>query len=157
MKRVLVTSDIHGRWEKALEILAEEKYDISIDLGDSEQTESWVKENFDHYVGGNNDWDFSIEEKVIEIEGIRIAMCHGHTRGIYKQPSYDEAIAFGQDLEAQIVLHGHSHIVRHKYTNGMLVLCPGSINRSWTEHGNTYAILTLENKEIKNIEFKKIG
>ena len=156
MKRLLVTSDIHGKWEKALEILEIEKYDISINLGDSEVPEYLVSSTFDYYVGGNNDNNFSILEKVIEVENLRIALCHGHTRGIYVQESFEEAISFAKDMKVSVVLHGHSHKKRHIIFENINVICPGSINYPRTDFGPSYALIDINNKKIINVEFKKI-
>ena len=156
MTKLLITSDIHTLWEKALKLLKKEQFDISINLGDSEMPEELIKKHFDHYVGGNCDYNYSVEEKTIEVEGITLALCHGHTRGIYVQDTYQEAIEFGKDMNASIVLHGHSHKLRHVKGEGIDVICPGSINRPRTDFGPSYAILTLDKGEIKNLEFKSI-
>ena len=156
MKRILIMSDIHGKWKEALKIIKNEKYDISISLGDSEIDENTISKYFDYYVGGNNDYGYSIEEQVIQIEGITIAICHGHTRGIYVQDSFQEAIEFAKEKNATMILHGHSHKIRHEKSQGIDVICPGSINYPRTNFGASYMILTLDKTKIINLEWKKV-
>lgn len=153
---MIITSDIHSLWDKTAKLLQKEEYDVSINLGDSEMPEEIIKMHFDYYVGGNCDFNYSVEEKVIQIEGITLALCHGHTRGIYVQDTYQEAINFGKEMKSSIVLHGHSHKLRHVKGEGIDIICPGSINRPRTDFGPSYAILTLDKGEIINLDFKSI-
>lgn len=155
MTKLLITSDIHNRWDKALEILAMEEYDISIDLGDSEQSEMIVKDSFDHYVSGNNDY-FNLPEKVIEVEGLKIAMCHGHTRGIWMGSGIEPAYAFAVDTGADIVLHGHTHILSYEKIKGKHIICPGAVNLARDSIGETYMVLTIDKGEIINSQVKKV-
>ena len=84
--RALVFSDSHGDvrgMEKAINTV--NGVDAIIHLGDIERDVRWLEKNYGQYplyaVLGNNDfYGGRPTEAVIELEGARIFLCHGHTR-----------------------------------------------------------------------------
>lgn len=104
-------------------------------------------------VWGNTDgWDvraLTHETVQVEIGGVRFGLAHGHT------------VATFDDLPdllpgAQVIVHGHSHVPRANWQNGVLVVNPGSAgpgNEGWPpslavadihdDHGVTVAHLEV--------------
>lgn len=153
--RLLLVSDNHGNTKIIDQVLRKEKYDISIHLGDSEQSESWIKRNFDYYVGGNHD-QFSIEEATFEIEGIKFAICHGHTIGISMFSYKKTALKFAKQNQAQVVLIGHLHWMVHDTIEKIKIISPGALHLSRGPEGNGYCIMEIDKQEIKNVTFKNV-
>ena len=151
--RILVLSDNHHEWNKVEKILSKEQYDFAIHLGDAEVEESKVNLNFDKYVSGNHD-QFKTMEDSFELEGIKFAILHGHSRGLSVFDSIKPAVSFAKSLGAEVVLHGHTHIVCDELEDGVRVICPGSIANARTSHGSTYMIIEVEESKVKSVELK---
>lgn len=155
MKKLLVMSDNHGVLENVERILEENKgnYDLSIHLGDCQFQERYMRMTFDYYVAGNHD-DFRDKELIVDIEGVRVAMLHGHTLGYGLFGNKNNFVSFGKAVGAQLVLHGHTHIADEITEDGVTVVCPGSTDSSRKGY-NSYAIITIDGKKIKT-EFIEI-
>ncbi len=152
MKRLLVISDDHGSFDETIKILQKEDYDISIHLGDSEVNEKMVKSNFTYYVGGNHA-NFSTLEDVVVVDGLRIAIAHGHTIGVSMFSHTKGAVAFAKRVKATVALHGHTHIAKDETLSGIRVINPGStiLPRNFTKP--SYAIITIDKGSIKDVKF----
>ncbi|WP_379132626.1 metallophosphoesterase family protein [Paenibacillus sp. sgz500958] len=134
--RVGVVSDTHmSRMSKALpQALIEEfsQVDLILHLGD------WVvMEVYEQLsalapvegIAGNNDGEEIIrrfgERKVIELDGIRIGMVHGHTPYSGKGTDGNALKAFA-GIELDCILFGHSHQPLIRNESGILLFNPGS-------------------------------
>lgn len=76
MTKVLIFSDSHGENSLMKLIIEKEKPNIKIHLGDYCVSESFMENNFDFYVKGNNDI-FGEKNKTINIDGINFLLVHG--------------------------------------------------------------------------------
>lgn len=107
-----------------------------------------MKQYFDKYVAGNHD-DFVTTEDFFEVEGVKFAILHGHTQGISTFSPHSPAARFGKKMNADVVLHGHTHIPSDEVFEGIRVICPGSIANPRNHLGSTYMVLTInEDKSI---------
>lgn len=127
MYRVLITGDTHGHIQSVLELMENVKFDAVIHLGDYVKDASAIgnchKAIPVHFVRGNN--DFSGEnEKVIEIFGRKIFICHGHTLGVGSNLLKISLAA--REKGAKIALHGHTHIKEDLMVNSVRIFSPGS-------------------------------
>ena len=154
--KILVCSDNHGDREVLKKILSNEVFDISVHLGDSQLSEKWISQNFTHYVGGNNDYGYSIYEKTFEFDKIKFSICHGHTIGLYlftgEKPGWD----FLSKTQGQVLLHGHTHIYKVSKLKDKFIICPGSTSYSRGKEGNGYVLITTKNHKVENIDFKNV-
>ena len=87
--RVLILGDTHAQDDIFLRILAAEKeYDAVLHTGDFEGSEFVYRELSDaplYAIAGNNDFFTDAPyERVVELEGCRIFMTHGHRYGLEK-------------------------------------------------------------------------
>lgn len=150
MKRLLVMSDNHGKTENLELVLRSNQYDYAIHLGDAEVSENFMAARFNYFVAGNHDF-FRHNEQIFKVEGITVAIAHGHTVGINIFNFNEKAVEFGKKAHADLVLHGHTHISNLVEQDGVTVVCPGSTDYS-RSGPNSYAIITIDGKHIA-IEF----
>lgn len=83
------------------------------------------------------------EERLLEMEGRRILMMHGHTRSV--KLGMSTAVWAAREAEAQILLFGHTHEDFCEYHEGLWIMNPGSIRGGWT--GATYGVISMEGKD----------
>lgn len=145
--RIGVVADSHGNLyllDKVLSLM--EDVDMIIHLGDYCRDIVKLNEKYNKkivYVKGNNDYGLDItSDKIIDIEGVRIFMTHGHKYGVY----YDLSRLSYKALEekADVVLYGHTHMQSRDDYNGIAFLNPGSTSLP-RDNKPGGLILTLEN------------
>ena len=154
--RLLVVSDIHGRYERLAKLIEAQKgIDALIFLGDGlsdlDRADAYDRGISVISVKGNCD-GFSFlgrqsapEETTVTFEGYKIFMLHGHTRGV--KHSLANAIYAAQEREADILLFGHTHEPIEKYlpagedyslSKPLWIFNPGSLGSSgdgWGHYG----------------------
>ena len=83
-------------------------------------------------------------EMIIEAEGKKIFLTHGHLYSVKSQSDYhsltERAIALGCDC----AVFGHTHQEVHTKTDKLTLLNPGSI-----KHSHTYGVIEIENGILK--------
>ncbi len=151
MKRIIAISDNHGNSDIVNKILSKEDYNLSIHLGDSENTKQWAESLFDYAVEGNNDFNGLPLEIKFEYEGLNFLILHGHTRGIYVHNWKKEPLNVAKTEGVEVLVHGHSHIPYVIQEGSITTMCPGSTTIPRSEFGVSYAILEIENKKVKVI------
>ncbi len=134
---VIIASDSHRKNDR-LHVL-EQMYPHALFLhaGDFQENPS----RFDHWISvlGNNDveWEEGNDwKRVVLIEGHRVLLLHGH-----QVPSKDreEKLArLAREENCDVVVYGHSHVPLVENRDGILILNPGSLNRSRKVYGPTY-------------------
>lgn len=90
--------------------------------------------------------------KVIEAEGLKIGIVHGE---VYPRADTQQLVYIAKELDADILVSGHSHQPKIEQTDGVLLLNPGSpvVPRL---ADRTVMLLEINNKEV-NVEIVKIG
>lgn len=155
MAKVLVMSDSHGITRRIETIANRHEVELKIHCGDSELAED-VKELTDLVVvKGNCDWIGNFpEEEIIDIAGRRIFVTHGHLYGV--KSSLMQLRYRALEVEADIVLFGHSHVVHCEQIGQQLFINPGSISqpRNWPER--SYCIISWEDRSNVNVTFYDI-
>ncbi|NQX84024.1 MAG: metallophosphoesterase family protein [Mycoplasmataceae bacterium] len=163
MKKILVVSDSHGAVEGIEKALKNEKYDVSVNLGDSGQSESWIKERFDYYVTGNNDvFESSKSDLVFEVDGVRIAITHGdkYEASLKEMFRFNERVSRAKmlklcrDIRADILLYGHSHIKDDSQKKEYRIVNPGSIAYPRDDRNGSYVVITVSDDKKIDVEFK---
>ncbi len=151
--KIIVFSDSHGVVNNMVSAVNKHKdADMIIHLGDVVKDAQKLKEIYSHipveFVSGNNDWAReNSSEKVLELEGIKIFITHGHNYGV--KISYDRLIQKAEDLGADAVLFGHTHRTEELYHDGILVLNPGSISLPAKPSNPTYCVIEIMNGKVK--------
>lgn len=144
--KVLVLSDSHGRPEALRQAIEKEKPHKVLFLGDGFYDVEKIREEFSALpiftVPGNCDYgSFSEPEQLIELDGVRILMMHGHTRGV----KYGGMNAYyaAREMEADVLLYGHTHQPMVDYDGTLYTMNPGSIR-----YTGTYGVVRIENGKV---------
>ncbi len=157
--KILLVSDVHANINVLEKILKkEENCDLKIFLGDLQNKNTKiVEENFDYYVRGNSDFSNGWETLIItEIGNVSFLITHGHLfERLFKKIDFDLLYQYSKENNINIILHGHDHIKANENKNGIIRINPGSTTFPRDDEYGTYAILTLNNKKIENIEYKR--
>lgn len=153
MKLYLVISDTHGDFFTAQRIIAQySQIDGVIHLGDYLKDALILKKYFPQYehilVPGNCDYasDFPAE-KVLEAEGKKVWLTHGHNYSVKSGTGRLESKAIREGYDA--VLFGHTHIPCLKRVSTLLLLNPGSLSQPRGLSGPTYALLEVSKGDIQ--------
>ena len=127
--RIGIVSDTHKNLymlDKAIKLMGD--IYLIIHLGDCKKdlTQINTKYNLNYEaVVGNNDFVREGEvEKVIVINGKKILLTHGHKYNVYF--GIDRLYFRASEVEADIVLYGHTHAQNVEWVNNILFINPGS-------------------------------
>ncbi|WP_353894243.1 metallophosphoesterase [Proteinivorax hydrogeniformans] len=154
--KIIVLSDTHGdkRFLKEAVHLLKGK-DLLIHLGDNYDDFLWLvnQTNIKGYaVKGNCDpYSNANEVEVIQIEGIKIMLTHGHNYGV--KSGLLNLLYCGLEKDADIVLFGHTHVNHKEVSQEVTLLNPGSpvLPRGGT---SSYGIITVDGRDF-SCEIKK--
>ena len=129
--RTLIVSDTHGRHEGLeLALKREKPVDLLVHLGDIGNYADYYEALADcplEAVAGNNDFSMDLPgEQVINIDGFRIFMTHGH----YYSVNYDlgELVRAAAAHDCTFAMFGHIHRPVMTTIDGITVLNPGSLS-----------------------------
>lgn len=129
--KILVISDTHGHEENLKKVLKKIKMpDMVLHLGDSEGGEEFIKNMIDcplHLVAGNCDFFCSYPRtKVVEAEGIRIFMTHGHYYHVGL--GINDLVTAAKANGCSMALFGHTHKPFIERVDDLIILNPGSLS-----------------------------
>ncbi|MFJ7727138.1 metallophosphoesterase family protein [Neobacillus sp. NPDC097160] len=158
MSKVLIVSDSHGL-TKELEIIRErhlQEVDLMIHCGDSELMPDDQAINGYLAVRGNCDYGGGYPmDTISEAAGRKFFITHGHR---YSVKSTLMNLKYkAQEVKADIVCFGHSHVLGAEVIDGTLFLNPGSIRLPRERLEKTYVILDLLTDKIKMSVFEVNG
>lgn len=150
--KILVFSDSHGRAYN-IKRAAELHHDAeaAIFLGDGiGDFLSVVPDGIAKLaVRGNCDWKpqfshFQLQDSIV-LCGKRIVFTHGHIQNVkYGDSGLKKLVS---DLNADLVLFGHTHSPIERYENGVYYFNPGTVGGIYTGRA-TYGIITLTDSGI---------
>jgi uncharacterized protein len=139
--RILVMSDTHGETAVIARVRQHAGLvDAVFHCGDSELDANHETLKGTFVVEGNCDWDSSLPAEVItEVNGIKIFMTHGH---LHQVKSSMMPLSYrAQEIGADIVLFGHSHMLGAELVNNTLFVNPGSLSSPRGRREKSYAII----------------
>ena len=158
--RIIVFSDSHNddrNMKKALE-LNRGRFECCIHLGDGCREFELLSEKYPDIpfvtVNGNGeDWNRTpgIRETVLDLEGVRVMVTHGHMYNVKFGTTNLEYSA--AEKECDIVLYGHTHIPDNRYIPDLLgrtlyVFNPGSISRPPFGHKPSFGVIEITKSGI---------
>ena len=91
----------------------------------------------------------------LNIEGYKLWVTHGHLY-MGETREINELAWWGQNLEQDIVIFGHTHISVFKQVNGIWLLNPGSPSRPRGKNRGSFAVLTLNRGQMPAVEFIEV-
>ena len=147
MTKILLLSDSHGNIENMITAVEQSKPDMIFHMGDCWSDSEALKRHYPDIpmkrVIGNCDWwNKGPEELIVEVEGFRILICHGHAYNVKASLLSLEMTTL--EKEADIVVFGHTHRVFYDQNNGIAMFNPGSIAEPFPGIPPSYGILTLD-------------
>ncbi|WP_257346402.1 metallophosphoesterase family protein [Pseudalkalibacillus decolorationis] len=156
--KILIVSDSHGLTNELEQIVERHKDEVGtmVHCGDSELSADDVVLSPFHNVQGNMDLshkEFS-NEKLIEENGVRIFLTHGHLYNI--KMSYMKLAYKAEEKRADLVCFGHSHVAESFEKDGIIFINPGSIRLPRGHVEKTYAICDFGNRTNVKIRFYNI-
>ncbi|CAH2716295.1 Putative metallophosphoesterase MG207 [Neobacillus rhizosphaerae] len=158
MSKVLIVSDSHGL-TKELEVLRERhinEVDMMIHCGDSQLTPDDKSISGYLTVMGNCDFSGGYPlETISEVSGRKFFITHGHRYSV--KTSLMNLKYRAQEVNADVVCFGHSHILSAEVIDDTLFLNPGSIRLPREPMEKTYVILDLLEEKIKLSVFEMNG
>ncbi len=130
--RILIISDSHGDTKRFDKIITASEPDMIIHLGDIERDVEYLEAVYPNIplnavVGNNDPWVRREAEKVIEAEGVKIFITHGHLYGVWDKGF--RVAKRAEELGCSIALFGHSHIPCNEVYDSVRAFNPGSISR----------------------------
>lgn len=156
--KILVISDTHGELsnlELVIRILGPD-LDFLIHLGDGARDLERLPRELVHtiphlQVKGNMDSDARLPpSRVTEAGGHRLYLSHGHAALASGSPL--PMILAAREAGASACLFGHTHVPHKSYSDGLLVLNPGSLSRPRNGRSPSFALLTVPDNGTGRIE-----
>ena len=150
--RIAVVSDSHGDISFFIDKMKEIKgVDRIIHLGDYDSDGHEINRILDiptDIVAGNNDYGSKdASEKILNIEGHKIYLTHGHKYNVYF--GIDRLVYKGLELGADLVMYGHTHRFIDETDQGVRVINPGSPSSPRGNDKASFIILDISKEEIK--------
>ncbi len=148
MKLILVVSDTHGNKDLLKQLVKTVKPDYLFFLGDVlKDVADFIGKSNVYVVKGNWDvnWQVSTTE-IVQIEGVRFFLCHGHTFGV--KSSLSNLVENAKAVGADVVTYGHTHVACKNKIEDICFLNPGAFSHS-KGGKNTYALIEVDNGSFK--------
>ena len=163
--KFLVISDVHGRYERISELLkmhrdADALIFLGDGIGDLERSGAYDSGITVFSVKGNCDWNSFLRterienELVLNFEGYRFLLMHGHTRSV--KSGLTNAIYAAMERDADILLFGHTHEPIEKYIPSdsdyalkkpLRIFNPGSLGASGDGWGY-FGLVEIRGKDV---------
>lgn len=126
--KILVFSDSHGAMGKMVEAMEHERPHHVFFLGDHYRDGIELYELYPDIpmdiVRGNCDWGKGPDLRVVELEGVRFLLTHGHLQ--YVKSGLDELLQEAKNRQVQVACFGHTHLAKVVYRDGIYLMNPGS-------------------------------
>ncbi len=151
--KILVISDTHGDTNKAEEAIRSNKeINLIIHLGDYFRDAQKLSGMFPdipiEYIYGNS--DFMVEnvpaEKMLEVCGKKIFITHGHRYSV--KWDYGRLYKKAEELKADMILFGHTHVPEIIEKDDVFLLNPGSTSDPRDESDESYAIIDIVGNKV---------
>ncbi|MEG1857954.1 MAG: YfcE family phosphodiesterase [Pseudoflavonifractor sp.] len=141
--KILVFSDSHGTVRAMHSVVAWEKPDRILHLGDVVRDAADLADAYPNIpvesVCGNCDYNREAPlQTILNVQGRRILMTHGHTYHV--KVGMGAAVQAARAAQVDILLFGHTHEAFCRQDDGLWVMNPGSIRGYFCP---TYGVITL--------------
>ena len=151
--KLLILSDSHRKMEYMYRAVEREQPDLIIHLGDHDRDAERLNKRYPDIplwsVCGNCDYGAGPERIVETVEGVRIYATHGHTLRVKYGLLRAELAA--REVEANLLLFGHTHRALCDWHNGLWMLNPGTCSGMGPI---TYGVIELNNGAVRPYIFE---
>ncbi|MBP5342423.1 YfcE family phosphodiesterase [bacterium] len=143
----LIFSDIHGDLSLLDELIEYYSPDRIFGLGDFEVSEIELTMRNITGVRGNSlfDPDYMID-RMIDIDGMKILMTHGHTHGV--RSSLLSLKLFAKERLCNMVFYGHTHIAHISEVDNLVIANPGSLTLPYSPSCPTCIIFEYNDSTV---------
>ena len=150
--RILAVSDSHGDVDSLLAMAQRETPDIIFHTGDCVKDARELERISGIptvYVPGNNDYSVGMPDELeLELEGWRLLLLHGHTRGVLLGKGSMLGLARAKSADA--VFFGHTHKASLEQKDGIYLINPGQASKKGGRGiPGSYAVAELTENGIK--------
>lgn len=153
MMKIIVFADSHGRTGNMwMALKAQEPFDQVIHAGDFGTDVDEIAAFYPMLniaaVHGNTDRIASYpEQKILDLDGYRILVTHGHQYGVKYRLEMLREKALQEKADAVVFGHTHSPLVERN--GGILMVNPGSISQPRNARVPSYAVLEITSEGIR--------
>jgi len=152
--KVLIVSDSHGLTKELVEL--KKKYMTEVDAmfhcGDSELTAASNEISEYIVVRGNCDFESNFEnDQLVHTKGLSFYITHGHLYNV--KMTLINLRYRAEEVGANIVCFGHSHIAGAELIDDILFVNPGSIRLPRLRKEKTYAVLEIGDNKNCIVKF----
>lgn len=157
--KIAITGDTHGNMQIMRKLVQQlPPTDLLLHTGDHAEDANFLQSITGVKtvsVCGNCDLHCSVKpDEFLEIGNFKIWLTHGHKYIKWSEKS--DLGYWAKQLGQDIVIYGHTHIPVCEYYDKSLLINPGSPARPRGGSDACFAILTLEDNKIPEVEFIKI-
>ncbi len=146
--RILVFSDSHRDIESCIRVI---NNIVGVDMilhagdhiSDAKELCRMFPEIAFEYVPGNCDFSADDQDVIVEAEGKKIFLTHGHGYSVKYDETYSELLQKAESLGCDCAVFGHTHQSLCDPRKKVLLLNPGSIKNG------TYGVIEIENGVLK--------
>lgn len=147
--KIIVFSDSHGNMDWMIAAMEQERPDCVFFLGDH-QKDGWALSDLyprilTYVVRGNCDWGPGTEETLLELEGVRFLLTHGHQYGA--KTGMGGLRSAGLRAGADMVCFGHTHHAVSLEEGTVRLFNPGTIGGPYGQR-RTYGLLTVKDGAV---------
>lgn len=146
--QILVIGDTHGRISPVIKQIKQLKFDYMLFTGDFILDASKIADKTGikfKGVRGNCDPKTGSEEQIIELGGQRFYLIHGHQYRV--KQGFDLLWQRGKDIQADIVIFGHTHQAHIEQKEDLWLVNPGSPSYP-RSYSSTYAVINVDQGRI---------
>jgi len=147
--RILVFSDSHGSVSACTTVIENIiNVDMILHAGDCVSDAAWIQKCYPNipvkYVRGNCDTNpcTAPSELIIEAEGKKILLAHGHQYSVKSQPECQDLIEAAKGCDCAVFGHTHQPVCFKK--ENLTVLNPGSAKSL-----NSYGVIEIEDGVLR--------
>lgn len=146
--KIVVMSDSHGQREPLRFIRnTYSDADLIIHCGDICLPKEFA-EGFIQVAGNCDDPSRYPMAELIQLEGHRILITHGHAFFSGRNVNYDALARFAKRNECDVLFFGHSHIYCDMIHEGVHLLNPGSISSNRDMTPPSYMLVTIAKEKV---------
>ncbi|MBO8168758.1 MAG: metallophosphoesterase [Thermoanaerobacteraceae bacterium] len=98
-------------------------------------------------VVGNCDLDRQPGEQLITVFGYKLYLTHGHLHGVKYR--LDKLVYHAEEIGADVVVFGHTHVPYRQYWGDILLFNPGSVSRPRGVRQASYGIIEIIDSTIQ--------
>lgn len=147
--KILVFSDSHGRLNLMIDAMEQERPRRVFFLGDHYRDGQTLSDAYPDIpmdlVQGNCDFCAGPDELLVEVEGVRFLLVHGHRYSAKRGTDY--LVEAGKRKGAAVVCFGHTHDALNMPMQGVWLFNPGTAGGVNNRPG--YGVIIVENGKFR--------